>query len=274
LNEIIFNQGNHNTEQMTELIADSRFWEPAWSRYHRTPSIALCRIPELEYASTLQLEGRTLDHCCGDGSFAALAWPLSKFTAGCDLNRDAIKLAGNNSRHEQLDMCDAGRQLPYEDQSFDLVFDNSALEHILDLDSSLSEVARVTRRGGRFAFNVLNHRFFEWWPMDEESKRGYREWQPFFHAYSLDIWKSHLADAGLEIEEVRGYFDEESARELALLDCEFSGYFIRQRASSLVSQYNSLLGRHKRLWRKRIAGLRWRTKPDEGAGYFIIAKRS
>lgn len=258
---------------MTELIADSRFWKPVWSRYHKTPSIALCRIPELEYASTLALEGRTLDHCCGDGLFAAIAWPAATFTDGCDLDEESLGRARANQRHERIEVSDVGRKLPYEDEYFDLVFDNSAVEHVPDIETNLGEVARVTRRGGTFAFNVLNHRYFEWWPQDEASKQGYREWQPFFHAYSLGEWQRRLALTGFKIEEVRGYFNEESSRVLALLDCEFSGYFLRNRPSKLVSQYQSRLGLQERKWRRQISNLTWRTEPDAGAGYFIVAKR-
>lgn len=254
-------------------IVESHFWNPLWKTYARSPSIALCRVPELEYASTLKLEGRSLDHCCGDGLFARIGWPEAKFTAGCDMNEASLLTAKVQGKHDSLDACDAGERLPYVDGHFDLVFDNSALEHIPDLQASLREVARVTRRGGTFAFNVLNHRYFEWWPQDEESMKGYREWQPFYHALDLGEWREQLGQVGFEIEEVRGYFNEEASRELALLDCEFSGYFIRKRPSALVAKYNSLFGGNRRKWRERIEGLTWRTEPDEGAGYFILARR-
>ena len=254
-------------------LADSRFWKPLWDTYNKAPSIALCRVPELEYASTLSLEGRTtLDHCCGDGLFAQMGWPNAKFTAGCDMDKVSIKSAERLGRHERLDICDAGKRLPYENGSFDLVFDNSALEHIPDLDASLREVARVTRAGGVFAFNVLNHRYFEWWPAGQEALSGYREWQPFYHALRLEEWTERLAAVGFEVEDVRGYFDEEASRELALLDCEFSGFFLRQRPSALVAKYNSMFGLHRRKWRERLGQLNWRTGADEGAGYFILAR--
>lgn len=185
----------------------------------------------------------------------------------------SIKNAARQDKHERLDTCDAGRCLPYEDEQFDLVFDNSALEHIPDLDASLREVARVTRSGGVFAFNVLNHRYFEWWPSDREAVEGYREWQPFFHALSLDQWREHLSNVDFDIEDVQGYFNEEASRQLGLLDCEFSGHFIRKRPSPLVSQYNHAFGFNRRKWRQQLGELTWRTDPDEGAGYFIVAKR-
>jgi SAM-dependent methyltransferase len=256
-----------------ERICDSRFWKGLWTAYAKSPSIALCRVPELEYASTLSLEGLTLDHCCGDGLFAKMGWLSSKFSAGCDMNEVSIRDAGRLGRHERLDICDAGNRLPYGDEYFDLVFDNSALEHIPNLQQSLSEIARVLRRKGVFSFNVLNHRYFEWWPMDRESLEAYREWQPFYHALTADEWGRELSAVGLEIQDLRGYFNEEASRTLALLDYEFSGYFIRRRPSELVSSYSSRFGLQKRKWRQRLAELSWRTSPEQGAGYFITAQR-
>lgn len=244
-----------------------------WKIYSRAPSIALCRVPELEYASTLSLEGVTLDHCCGDGRFAMLGWPNATFSAGCDFNEVAIKDAGRLNKHKQLDLCDAGKHLPYPDEHFDLVFDNSAIEHIPDLHQSLREVARVLKPKGVFALNVLNHRYFEWWPMDRESMQAYREWQPFYHALSAEQWAHEFAAVGLEIEDLRGYFNEEAARTLALLDYEFSGDYFRRISSRLVSEYGSLLGGQRRKWRRQMSELTWRTEPDSGAGYFITARR-
>jgi SAM-dependent methyltransferase len=254
-------------------VSESRFWKTLWSAYRRSPSIALCRVPELEYAAALALNGDTLDHCCGDGRFAQIGWPGARFSAGCDMNEQSLNVARQLGRHEQLAACDAGKRLPYSDESFDLVFDNSALEHIPDLKSSLGEISRVLRPGGIFAFNVLNHRYFEWWPQDENSMVAYREWQPFYHALSVDQWTEELSAVGLAVDDLKGYFDEEASRDLALLDCEFSGHYIRQRPSQLVSKYNSFLGNQRKYWRDRLSRLKWRTAPDEGAGYFITARR-
>jgi SAM-dependent methyltransferase len=256
-----------------ETLQSSHFWSSLKRMYAGAPSIAMCRVPELEFAALLPLDGKTLDHCCGDGFFASLAWPQGRFTAGCDIDGRSVEQCRKRGRHESVEECDAAKGLPYADATFDLVFNNSALEHIPDVDAALREIARVTKPGGTFAFNVLNHRYFEWWPGDDASKQGYREWQPFFHAFTREEWTERLRSAGFSVESVRGYFLRDSARELALLDCEFSGLALRQRASALVESFRRMGRLKKWLWWRRLGGFSWTADDDAGAGYFITAKR-
>jgi SAM-dependent methyltransferase len=258
---------------MNHQVGESRFWDALWRYYPNAPSIALCRVPELEYASTLNVNGRVLDHGCGDGRFASLAWPGRKLTAGCDINPTSITLARARGIYNHLDVCDAARCLPWDSQSFDLVFDNSALEHIEDLDAALAEIARVLAIGGVFAFNVLNHRYFEWWPLSASERDAYRQWQPFFHALSLDQWRRHLARVGLEIVSVHGYLDQRASREFALLDYAFSRVSLGHRHNLWIWVYDRLPLLIRALWRSRLSSLVWETGPDAGAGYFLRAVR-
>lgn len=254
-------------------LKHSRFWKSLWDEYPMSPSIALCRVPELEYASRLDVSLRVLDHCCGDGTFASLAWPDARLAAGCDLQEFAIQQARKRGRHKRLDLCDASRRLPYADESFDLVFNNSALEHIPDLASTLREIARVLKPGGELAFSVLNRRFFEWWPMPEPTASEYKEWQPYIHVYSMAEWSELLENAGLKPLSVAGYFDRKAARALAYLDHAFSGKFLRGRKSAVVSCYQRLPRLCRSFWKWRLGNISWETAGDAGAGYFIRAVR-
>jgi SAM-dependent methyltransferase len=42
-----------------------------------------------------------------------------------------------------------GRRIPFPDESFDLVYSSSVLEHVTDADALQAEIRRVLRRGGR-----------------------------------------------------------------------------------------------------------------------------
>jgi SAM-dependent methyltransferase len=260
---------------MRETIGESRFWNPLWSWYGGVaPSVALCRVPELEYAATLGPSGVVLDHCCGDGLFASLAWPGRSIAAGCDISEPAILAAKKSGIYARTDLCDASDRLPYPDNHFDLVFNNSALEHVADLKNSLSEVARVLAPGGTFAFNILNHRFYDWWPLSAESREAYRRWQPVFHVLDAEGWEKQLAGVGLRLSAIEGYFDRSAARELAWLDCEFSGVSLANRPSRLCRWYKRLPRLMWHYWKHRLASLVWKTAPESGAGYFIKAQKT
>ena len=255
-------------------IAQSSYWSTLWKHYTAAPSVALCRVPELEYAASLNARGNFLDHCCGDGYFASLAWKQERIFAGCDISEISIALAEKIGIYGRLDICDASISLPYEAETFDVVFNNSALEHIYDLDSALLEISRVLRPGGILALNVLNHRYFEWWPLDDRSKQVYRDWQPFYHALSIEEWKQRLSKAGLELFDHKGYFDREISQRFAKLDYLFSGYYIRGLNFWYVKMYLRLNSLISSILKRQLEGLDWKTDPDAGAGYFIRAVRS
>ena len=254
-------------------VGDSRFWRELWSHYKAAPSVAICRVPELEFAATLPTNVRFLDHCCGDGKFAELAWPHQRLTAGVDINERSIEDARQRGQYDRLDVCDVSKRMPYADGSFDVVFNNSALEHVPDVDAALAEVARVLAPGGVYAMNVLNHRYFDWWPLSAADRDGYRGWQPFYHAFSIEEWTRRMEAVGLKVETLQGYFDKPAARWLATLDCQFSGKFIANKPTQFTELYVKHPAIMERYVEWRCAKQNWITEPDKGAGYFIVARK-
>ena len=99
--------------------------------------------------------GRILDIGCGDGQISrALASTGSEVT-GIDPTERNLQVArerGGGPSYLKGEAAD----LPFEDGSFDAVLACLVFEHIDELDAAISEVARVLRQGGRFAF-FLNH---------------------------------------------------------------------------------------------------------------------
>lgn len=253
------------------ILSESRFWEPLWRVYPTSPSMVLCRVPELEFAAREDLPSPLLDHCCGDGLFAEMAFAARSVDAGCDLNETSLASARKRGRHKRLDCCDAAQRLPYDDESFASVFNNSAFEHIPDLDATLAEVARVLRPGGILSFSVLNHRYFEWWPLSEKQAQDYKAWQPFYHALDLETWRERLAKVGLRVETASGYFDRTSSEKMAYLDCLFSGAYLRKHFSWLVLGYRLLPFPVAWRWRQRLAKLDWQAPVEDCAGYSIRA---
>ncbi len=97
---------------------------------------------------------RVLELGCGTGSMwrgqeqlieGCAQLILSDLSAGM-LEAASQSVSGPNVRHMVLDI----RELPFPDDSFDLVIANMMLYHVPDLPKALREVRRVLRPGGTF----------------------------------------------------------------------------------------------------------------------------
>jgi SAM-dependent methyltransferase len=256
-------------------IRDSAYWEPLLARYARSPSIALCRVPELELFSALELSGAVLDHCCGDGYIVAQAFPGRTLAAGVDLNEAALAAARQRGNYLRLERADAGSALPFASASFGTVLNNSGIEHIADLERAVAEVARVLEPGGRFHFNVLNSRYFDWWPNGAAAAADYRQFQPFHHALDERAWAEVLSGAGFSAVSFRDYFPRATAQRLAEYDYKFSAFYLRRRVRPDVLAATIVpVGLLRSRWRHTFGALQWEASAGEGAGFLVSATRS
>jgi ubiquinone/menaquinone biosynthesis C-methylase UbiE len=64
----------------------------------------------------------------------------------------ALDASADDMRLEVETACCEAHELPFEDDSFDLVFGHAVLHHLLDLDAAFREFRRVLRPGGALAF--------------------------------------------------------------------------------------------------------------------------
>ena len=95
---------------------------------------------------------RVLELGCGTGSM----WKGVSLPDGCritltDLSAGMLETARQNTAHLNADytVCDA-MDLPYADDSFDVVIANMMLYHVPDIDRALGEIRRVLTSTGRF----------------------------------------------------------------------------------------------------------------------------
>jgi demethylmenaquinone methyltransferase / 2-methoxy-6-polyprenyl-1,4-benzoquinol methylase len=97
---------------------------------------------------------RVLDLCCGTGDMAfALRrqGPQAQIT-GADFSHAMLKLAlSKSSQGRPLKWIEADAlQLPFADQSFDLVTSAFGFRNLADYDAGLREIRRVLKPGGEF----------------------------------------------------------------------------------------------------------------------------
>jgi SAM-dependent methyltransferase len=112
----------------------------------------------LDFIRALELgPGRTaLEVACGSGGITCrMARETGARCVGVDLNPHGVEAARVKARGEGLSplasfhIADAGRPLPFPDQSFDAVFCNDSINHFPGRPDVLRDWFRVLRPGGR-----------------------------------------------------------------------------------------------------------------------------
>jgi SAM-dependent methyltransferase len=94
---------------------------------------------------------RVLDYGCGSGEIIRLLRAREVTAVGCDL----FYAAGTYPELENSDLLGTAisemidEKIPFEDNCFDFVISNQVLEHVEDLDLTLTEFQRVLKPGGQ-----------------------------------------------------------------------------------------------------------------------------
>ncbi|HWT79084.1 MAG TPA: class I SAM-dependent methyltransferase [Candidatus Methylomirabilis sp.] len=92
-----------------------------------------------------------LDYGCGAGEVVEMALALGVQMSGVDVfcagSKDKEIVKEKGQLWENVFSMADGR-IPYPDKHFDLVIANQVLEHVADLESVISEIARVLKPGG------------------------------------------------------------------------------------------------------------------------------
>lgn len=106
----------------------------------------------------LQPTTRALDLGAGRGHRNELAFKgRCEFIAGVDPDEVVLQ---NPNLDEAKVQSPPDYAIPYPDDSFDLVFSNSVIEHITDGESFFAEIYRVLKPGGLFIGKTPNRRHY------------------------------------------------------------------------------------------------------------------
>lgn len=119
-------------------------------------------------AAGVDSEGvQALDVGCG-GGFVALELAAAGFNVtGLDASAPSLAQAQAESKSRGLDhstrfIKGSLYALPFRDASFDVVIAADVLEHLSDLRTAASEIARVLRPGGIVVFDTISRTFYSW----------------------------------------------------------------------------------------------------------------
>jgi len=151
-------------------------------------------------------EGPFLDLGCGDGSFARSLGLSDVY--GLDIDEKMIAAVRLNDYYREVSRASASA-MPYADSFFKTVFSNCALEHMDALRSTLQEVRRVLRDGGKLIFTVPTKAFFELlrrervlniFSLDAEAVLNeYNKIHHHVNILSLEEWEKILKDSGFDL---------------------------------------------------------------------------
>ncbi|HIP84083.1 MAG TPA: class I SAM-dependent methyltransferase [Methanothermococcus okinawensis] len=117
--------------------------------------LVLNTVEELkEYRDIKKEGGRVLDCGCGFGSYFSLTRDLD--TLYLDLSYHQLKRFGRRHRLNSNRICGDILNLPFKDNTFDLILCINVLEHVRDIRRGLRELHRVLKDRGVAIVVVVN----------------------------------------------------------------------------------------------------------------------
>lgn len=100
---------------------------------------------------------RVLDIGCGTGRIIQMLRDAGAKIVALDISEEMIKAVGQKFPSVECVVGDSD-EMPFEDESFDLVLGLFWIVHLGDLRASFDEVYRVLKKGGRFILSNINQR--------------------------------------------------------------------------------------------------------------------
>ena len=172
-----------------------------WSRYGRQTVERLGLTPG----------EHVLDVCCGSGASAIPAAESVGQTGsviGVDLAENLLALARSKAKDRGLTNIEFRSgdltQLPFDDESFDVVVCVFGIFFVPDMEVGLRELKRVLRSGGKLAITTWGPRFFEpastafWESVRDVRPDLYKGFNPWDRISNADAVHALLTSVGFE----------------------------------------------------------------------------
>lgn len=216
------NEGSKKQYQPENLR--ERDWMLGMFQLFDHPSTVLWRAIEAKYVSNylskINLkENLILDLGCGDGKVSSIIFDGNFDIIGIDISKEEINKAKRRSNYRELIIGDA-QKLPFSDRSINIVFSNSVLEHIRDVDMVLKEVSSVLQKNGKLVFTVPDDQFgkylFLYVLAERLGLKGLASWYSkrrnqllnHFHCYSPKVWEYKLKEADMDMVYTKYYLSK------------------------------------------------------------------
>jgi len=100
---------------------------------------------------------------CGGGILTEEIAKMGLITTGIDPSEQSLISAINHAKDNKLKIKyekGTGENLPFQNNSFDVVFCCDVLEHVHDLPKVINEISRVLKNEGVFIYDTFNRTYF------------------------------------------------------------------------------------------------------------------
>ncbi|MEZ5164070.1 MAG: class I SAM-dependent methyltransferase [Fimbriimonadaceae bacterium] len=134
---------------------------------------------------------RVLDLGCGQGRYCGKMLSCGVKAVGIDPVEKFIAKAKGDHPNGEFEVAVA-ENLPFEDDSFDVVLSYLTIIDIPDLEKAADEIARILRPGGEFKIVTISNlaSTSDGWVKDDEGNRLYRTIDRYMEHFSLDLeWR-------------------------------------------------------------------------------------
>ena len=194
-------------------------------------------------------QGKILDLGCGEGEVAKLVFnkgqSFVKELWGLDNDPEMVKKAQKSGVYSRVILGDA-RKIKLQNNSVDLVFSNSVLEYIQDIEAVLEEVGRVLKPGGYLVATMPSDKLGEYLGWGKIYAWWFNRKYHHYHLYSLAKWEKLLIKRGLKLIDSKNYLGREEVKYwhklLWLNKLGISRFYSRQVASGFGAAI-AILGR-------------------------------
>lgn len=129
---------------------------------------------------------RVLDLGCGHGAFTKYFSVTGADAVGCDGSEKMLEIAKSALPDARFDLADITKALPYENESFDLVFCNQVLMDIDDAEAAVGEAARVLKSGGIFWFSIVHSAFYDGKWLTRDGREYAKAVEQYISHYSFE----------------------------------------------------------------------------------------
>ncbi len=175
---------------------------------------------------------KVLDVGCGGGFTCEFIAKKGAIVSGIDLSDVSIETAKIHAKESDVIIdyrSGIAENLPYENDSFDVINCVDVLEHLKDVTIAIAEVKRVLKPGGVFLFDTINKtfksKFIMIWLLEfikREIPKGTHDWNMF-------ITPSQMT----------GYLEKEGFTNIELAGFDVKG--IDSKNKSIIAEINENL---------------------------------